>query len=465
MGQMEQRVRPGGLTVLSILNFIFGGLRSLGVLFSLFAFSCITSSSAVDAGKDISVSILILVLNTCIAGLMIASGVGYLLVKRVSGRWLGNGFIILELIKVIIEFAFVKDLSRDFSIFTMISLIYPILSFILINIVFRDIWRDRHRLFTLEKGEKADRKGKAAPHFLLISTNSIRQTIRGGAGILFSMTTLILGLFIVQIIILPIELFEKQTRNKSFEVSRAALVEEFENMAVPVLRYLLGETGDKVEGVPEVFGEYKDGWAYFLLKEKPGVLSLIFLIFCIFIPLLIAFGVFNQISGDAKNLGFRYILLRTRRKYIYFGKFLASFCITVVLLAFLVFSAAMYVHLRLGLYFLKDVIFWSLRSFLLFIVLSLPYTAFCLGISGLIDSSFGSLAASVGLIGLFPVLVNLIENIWSPFGLVQYLLPHKVSFYLFHYQGWTVVLAFCGCILYTGIYLYAGYYYFSRRNL
>ena len=75
--------RPGGLTALAVLNFVFGGLGAIGLL-ALFALigaaTTITDSQGVTVTSSVSSGALWinLLLSVVVVGLMITSGVGYL---------------------------------------------------------------------------------------------------------------------------------------------------------------------------------------------------------------------------------------------------------------------------------------------------------------------------------------------------------------------------------------------------
>ena len=69
------------------------------------------------------------------AALMITSGVGYLGQKRFLGRTLGNTYAILSILNNVLSLA---TLHQGFGIGTLIGLIYPVLTLILLNTTFKD---------------------------------------------------------------------------------------------------------------------------------------------------------------------------------------------------------------------------------------------------------------------------------------------------------------------------------------
>lgn len=137
---MAEGRRPGGLTALAVLNFVFAGLGLLGLL-ALFALigaadkagALDGASSSVGVGKGVVYGLL--ALGIVRMAIMLAAGVGYLGQKKFMGRTLGNVYAILALGDTAIGLALVKG---SFGIGTIIGLIYPILTLVLINTTFKD---------------------------------------------------------------------------------------------------------------------------------------------------------------------------------------------------------------------------------------------------------------------------------------------------------------------------------------
>src|SRR5215470_13231357 len=104
---MAQGKRPGGLTALAVLNFVFGGLGAIGLL-AIYALLGGGKAIADSAGKleisagGIYLSLLLGAVGVC---LLIASGVGYLKQKRVLGRGVGNAYAIISLAGQVVSLA------------------------------------------------------------------------------------------------------------------------------------------------------------------------------------------------------------------------------------------------------------------------------------------------------------------------------------------------------------------------
>ncbi len=139
---MAEGKRPGGLTALAVLNFVFGGLGALGLLVMFAALSIVgAAGEAVEAESgtnpwaEASLGMLwvILLLSLASTVLMIVAGVGYLGQKRFLGRTLGNGYAITSLAGTAIGLTI-----APFGFGTIIGLIYPVLTLALINGTFKD---------------------------------------------------------------------------------------------------------------------------------------------------------------------------------------------------------------------------------------------------------------------------------------------------------------------------------------
>lgn len=136
---MSEGRRPGGLTALAVINFIFGGfaviLFGLVLLGGAFLSAADSSDPDVQKAKELAGFIwLFAAYYGTIAFLLIASGVGYLQMKRVLGRVLGNVYALLAIAYV----AVILAVGQPFGIGTIIGLIYPVLTLALLNTTFRE---------------------------------------------------------------------------------------------------------------------------------------------------------------------------------------------------------------------------------------------------------------------------------------------------------------------------------------
>jgi hypothetical protein len=132
---MAEGRRPGGLTALAVLNFVFAGLGLLGLLAVLALFSAVDKGAS-ENGVHVSSGAIYagLIFGIVRMVLMLAAGVGYLGMKK-WGRTAGNLYGILGIADTAIAIAM---LHTGFGISAIIGLIYPVLTLILINTTFKD---------------------------------------------------------------------------------------------------------------------------------------------------------------------------------------------------------------------------------------------------------------------------------------------------------------------------------------
>ena len=129
--------RPGGLTALAVLNFVFGGLGLLGLLalFALLSAADEATGGAVTDAPGAGLVYFLIILSLISVCLMIASGVGYLKQAKFLGRTLGNSYAAVSIGNTVIGLVMA---DAGFGIGTIIGLIYPVLTLILLNTTFKD---------------------------------------------------------------------------------------------------------------------------------------------------------------------------------------------------------------------------------------------------------------------------------------------------------------------------------------
>lgn len=147
---MSSGRRPGGLTALAIVNFVFAGLAFLGLLGLVFVFSLLgmameevpeSQQAVIEALHEVGMLwwILSMLANLISAILLLVSGIGYLKLKPFMGRTLGNVYAIFTLIvTVLVALTLPTVLGGGFGIGTLISIIYPVLTLILLNATFKE---------------------------------------------------------------------------------------------------------------------------------------------------------------------------------------------------------------------------------------------------------------------------------------------------------------------------------------
>lgn len=145
---MSQK-RPGGLTALAVLNFVFGGLGLLSLLGIVVMFKYASQLSANASPQDKAVFqafqdlglgfwAVIVIISVISSAMLITAGVGYLKTKR-WGRTLGNLYALLTIGHSILEAVIMpSELGGGVQLGTLIGLVYPVLTLILINTTFKD---------------------------------------------------------------------------------------------------------------------------------------------------------------------------------------------------------------------------------------------------------------------------------------------------------------------------------------
>jgi hypothetical protein len=478
-------IRPGGLTVFAVGNFAFGGMQAIGVLLSFMSLGCSMQIQGIEQNVSLPYRAVSILLQAAAAVFLLISAAGTLKIKNGSGRWFANVYAVLAIIRIISKFIWGPKGADNFSMFSIISLIYPVLVLFFYNLVFRDIWNIEAYKVDSSVPPPAKEEIGPVPHIPLIAGQSIKQTLRSPAGVIMFLVIMFIGLFTAQLLLLPIEFVGNQAGQMGMEMDRENAVEQIESTAVPLLgRILKRVTGEPVEkggGLgallqprPEQRGmELKEegnildaeAWAFFLIRKKPAFLSVLFLLFCMIIPSIVIFSSFNQIAGDAKNRGLRYILMRTDRQSLFIGKLLGSIAVTFLFLLVLFISILLYVRIKLDLYAVYALLQWGARGLIGFTVISIPYIALALAFSALINSGAGALGASLGMLIIVPLLGRLFHSIWGPLQFINVLLPYKLSFFIFHPKGWVVLVSVLGLFGYSILYGAFGLLYFRRRDV
>ena len=148
---MNEGKRPGGLTALAIINFILAGLGLLSLfgMVALFGLMDTMPTDKMDEAQKAQIEavqnmgmptlVLILVLTLLSGVLLLSSGIGYLKQKKVLGRVVGNVYAISSVVGSLVSgLLFKPELGGGFHFGTIIGLIYPVLTLVLINTTFKE---------------------------------------------------------------------------------------------------------------------------------------------------------------------------------------------------------------------------------------------------------------------------------------------------------------------------------------
>lgn len=230
--------------------------------------------------------------------------------------------------------------------------------------------------------------GLKAAHVNLVARFASKFALRTGGGIVFLLLVVLTGLTVAGIFISPVESiieqedFQREARAAGQDLTAAKVIDEItkSDQFRTVIRWMAG--GDEKE-------------TDYLLHENPALLSAFFIVLLMLFPYLACFGGFNQTSGDIQNRGLRYLLLRTERANIFFGRFAGTALFTLIYTAVLVVLLLLYVGFKLNIYSWGALASWGAQGLVALFFTALPYIALCAWLSAAIDSPFGSLVLTL----------------------------------------------------------------------
>jgi hypothetical protein len=133
---MSDGERPGGLTVLAVLSFIWAGLELLGSAFRAVAMATGGGGNMdTPLGTVRPLAVWILVLGEFAGGaLLLLAAIGFLGMRRVMGRWVGTAYALVTA-GVLFALQAVEPLLFNFGL--VIGLVYAVLILLLVNTTFR----------------------------------------------------------------------------------------------------------------------------------------------------------------------------------------------------------------------------------------------------------------------------------------------------------------------------------------
>ncbi len=142
--------RPGGLTALAVLNFVFSGLAVIGILGLVVVVTMAGSlkeaaqtadeRATFDALENMNMGLwaLILASNVIAFATLLIAGIGYLKMRR-WGRLFGNIYAVTAIVTALMGvFMSPAELGGGLNIGTIINLVYPLLTLYFINITFKE---------------------------------------------------------------------------------------------------------------------------------------------------------------------------------------------------------------------------------------------------------------------------------------------------------------------------------------
>jgi len=322
-------------------------------------------------------------------------------------------------------------------------------------------------------------------HIRLISLYWSRYAVRSGSGLVYLMIALVFGLSVAHILIMPVEqLITRQKQDfghtdpqiirsmiiktgqpiAQWVLGRKTMREIVEESAMQQGPYMNNPDNSSMTGEEQNDPDF-DPWTSFLLEEKPALLSAIFLVLLFGMPFVISFLAYNQVSGDIQSHGLRYLLLRTERSNIYFGRFVGTVVFSTVVMAIIVATITLYLGAKTRIYPPMALIGWAAWGFLALAILMVPYIAVCSMISASVDSPFLSLVLAKLIIAGTLILALVGGIAWKPAKYLLYSLPWGLQSHLLHPAPTHWLGAALACMAYTAVFLMLGYYRFEKRDI
>jgi len=231
-------------------------------------------------------------------------------------------------------------------------------------------------------------------HVRLISLYWSRYAVRSGSGLVYLMIALIFGLSMAHILIMPVEQLIARQKRETGKTDPQVINKTIIDIGRPIIQYLFGQKTleqigqesferqagfrDKEGKSPNTAGGAKkdtglDPRVTFLLEKRPALLSAIFILLLFGMPFAISFLGYNQVSGDVQTHGLRYLLLRTERSNIYFGRFLGTVIFSTAVMAIIVVTITLYLGMKTRIYPAGALTLWALHGFLALSILMVPY--------------------------------------------------------------------------------------------
>lgn len=303
-------------------------------------------------------------------------------------------------------------------------------------------------------------------HTFLIAKYSARYSVRGGIGLVFLLLSLTFGLLVAHFMLQPVELLSKQIAERARHGQGDMTAEVLDRLTQEAKRPVSWMLAERSAGAPDPeASRAADAWADYLLEDRPGMLSAIFLILLLGWPLVVSFGAFDLYSGDIGSRQLRYQLLRADRSSIFFGRLLGMVLTFTAVLLLLGVTVTVYIGIKLPVYGWGPLIVWSVYGTAAMLCVSVPYIALCAWISASCSGSFASLTLTSLAIGGVPLMAMLGRLSHDSAHYLLYLLPWGFQKRLFHPDATQVALAVGGCVLQTLLFLWLGHRKFATRDL
>ena len=283
-------------------------------------------------------------------------------------------------------------------------------------------------------------------HVKLVAASYLKTSLRSGAGVIFLVLSMLVGLFLAGIAVWPIE----QLQQASNQDAAAAFREAVDKWG---------------PGVLGAFADVRHEAAHYLLHTQPALMSVFLSMLLAFLPFLASLAGFNQTSGDIGSRGLRYLLCRTERANIFLGRAIATYLFTLSVMTLVIATVALYTVVKVGFYPASDVLLWLGRGWLASALFLLPWVALAAWISAMMEIPFLSLVImEVGLLVWVILVWQLGKNIEQA-KYAAYAMPWGWRMWLLDPSIGRVLAGAAAMLGFTGIFTWLGLRHFDKRDL
>ncbi len=298
-------------------------------------------------------------------------------------------------------------------------------------------------------------------HLSLIARHSLRHGIRGGAGLVSIALTLLIGLFLAQCAVGPLENVDKRVDfaadragpnidNDTRSAAKRQANDQIVKIAVQGMKFAMDPSEEQLD---------------YLTEDKPAMVSVMLVLLFLATPLFACLGGFNQTAGDIGTKGLRFLLFRTERSNIFWGRFFGTLGFTALVNLLLFAILTIYMVAKLNVHPKGDMVMWMLQGYFRMLLFTLPYVALCAWISSAMDSAFASLAISLLVAFFLPLFLGVGGSFEEAVKYGQYVTPWGFKYWLLEPLGAKLFGGIAAMGGFTALFLFLGHRNFTRRDL
>jgi hypothetical protein len=194
-----------------------------------------------------------------------------------------------------------------------------------------------------------------------------------------------------------------------------------------------------------------------LLLLNPPTLSVFLILSLATMPFFVMLAGNNQLSSDASNKTFRYLLTRCTRLEIFLARFISAYLLMVIT-TICVGVIATIISLQYDSHAIPETSQYAVQIILMTLLYALPFFAYMSAISAFMSSALGTLLMSM-VIYIFLIIFS--HYMWEEFSL----LPSYLKDTLLVSDTSKISIAILGLLTYTLVYASLGWAIFRKRNL